>query len=78
MPADVWAVQFPVGRRSTGEASRPAERNTTQPALARDRMAGQNRIDDTLLVREAQRGDRAAFENWCATTTRPSSAWRCT
>src|SRR5260221_13877675 len=62
MPADVWAVQFPVGRRSTGEASRPAERNTRQPALARDRMAGQNRIDDTLLVREAQRGDRAAFE----------------
>jgi RNA polymerase sigma-70 factor, ECF subfamily len=30
----------------------------------RGQMAGQNsgRIDDTLLVREAQRGDRAAFE----------------
>jgi RNA polymerase sigma-70 factor (ECF subfamily) len=59
MPADAWAVQFPVGKSAGG--SRPMERSATQP-LTRDRMAGQNRIDDTLLVREAQRGNRPAFE----------------
>jgi len=62
MPADAWAVQFPVGKCSAGESSRPVERSATQGTLARDRMAGQNRIDDTLLVREAQRGSRSAFE----------------
>jgi len=62
MPADAWAVQFPVGKCSAGEGSRPVERSATQGTLARDRMAGQNRIDDTLLVREAQRGSRTAFE----------------
>ncbi len=60
MPADAWAVQFPVGK-CAGESSRPAERSATQP-IARERMAVQNRIDDTLLVREAQRGNRTAFE----------------
>jgi RNA polymerase sigma-70 factor (ECF subfamily) len=61
MPADAWAVQFPVGKCAGGN-SRPIERSATQP-LTRDRMAGQNRIDDTLLVREAQRGNRSAFED---------------
>jgi RNA polymerase sigma-70 factor (ECF subfamily) len=59
MPADAWAVQFPVGKCAGG--SRPSERSTQQ-LLARDLMAVQNRIDDTLLVREAQRGNRSAFE----------------
>lgn len=30
--------------------------------LMRNHMLGQSRIDDTMLVREAQRGNRAAFE----------------
>src|SRR6266496_1374146 len=62
MPADAWAVQFPVGKCSAGGSSRPVERSGTQGSLARSHMAGQNRIDDTLLVREAQRGSRTAFE----------------
>jgi RNA polymerase sigma-70 factor, ECF subfamily len=62
MPADAWAVQFPVGKCSAGGSSRPIERSGTQGSLARDHMAVQNRIDDTLLVREAQRGSRTAFE----------------
>ena len=60
MPADAWAVQFPVGK-AAGERSRSAERSVTQQ-LCRARMPVQNRIDDTLLVREAQRGNRTAFE----------------
>jgi RNA polymerase sigma-70 factor (ECF subfamily) len=60
MPADAWAVQFPVGK-CAGESNRPIKRSATQP-VARERMAVQNRIDDTLLVREAQRGNRTAFE----------------
>jgi len=59
MPADAWAVQFPVGKCAGSRC--PTERSARQP-LARDRMAVQNRIDDTLLVREAQRGNRSAFE----------------
>jgi RNA polymerase sigma-70 factor, ECF subfamily len=65
MPADVWAVQLAVGGCSHPDASRRVERsNDSQDPLARGQMAGHSsgRIDDTLLVREAQRGDRAAFE----------------
>ncbi len=54
-----------VGGCSHPDASRGAERSSeTQDALARGHMAGHSlgRIDDTLLVREAQRGNRAAFE----------------
>jgi RNA polymerase sigma-70 factor (ECF subfamily) len=70
MPADAWAVQFPVGR-----CTHPAERNQngrsrversggTPDTPTRDHMLSQvpRRIDDTMLVREAQRGDRSAFE----------------
>ncbi len=60
MPADAWAIQFPVGK-CAGESHRPTKRSATQP-ITRERMAVQNRIDDTLLVREAQRGNRTAFE----------------
>ena len=40
------------------------EATDSQDALTRGQMAGHSsgRIDDTLLVREAQRGNRAAFE----------------
>jgi RNA polymerase sigma-70 factor, ECF subfamily len=66
MPADSWAIPFAVGKRSQpGSNSGPAEGNsgTREPRLL-GHMAGQglSRIDDSLLVREAQRGNRAAFE----------------
>jgi RNA polymerase sigma-70 factor (ECF subfamily) len=65
MPADAWAVRLAVGGCSHPDASRGAERsNDSQDPLTRGQMAGHSsgRIDDTLLVREAQRGNRAAFE----------------
>jgi RNA polymerase sigma-70 factor (ECF subfamily) len=84
MPADAWAVQFPVGKRGHYPMNVKAsvrggqERNPGQayPELAepiktssaareletRAQMLSHSRIDDTLLVREAQRGNRAAFE----------------
>src|SRR6202167_662483 len=61
MPADSYAVAMPVG-----EISRP--RRTEQGSgnrnpNARGFLAAQgNRIDDTGLIREAQQGNRAAFE----------------
>jgi RNA polymerase sigma-70 factor, ECF subfamily len=66
MPADAWAVPFAVGACSRpGVTSAKAERsNGTQDPSVRGQMAGQSlgRIDDTMLIREAQRGNRAAFE----------------
>jgi RNA polymerase sigma-70 factor, ECF subfamily len=76
MPADAWAVQFPVGKCSYPAARSRMGTNggmpTPQPQSSsgetetglrpRNHMLSQSRIDDTLLVREAQRGDRAAFE----------------
>ena len=65
MPADAWAVNLAVGRfGQAAEKLKSKLRNGgTQETPLRGQMAGQNqRIDDTLLVREAQRGDRAAFE----------------
>src|SRR5438105_11391330 len=65
MPAEAWAVSITVGERSyPGPQSARADKGsgTHDPAL-RGYMAGQgNRIDDTMLVREAQRGNHAAFE----------------
>ena len=66
MPAEALAVPLTVGecsqrggRRDQGQAG-----NGPQDPITRGHMAGQSlgRIDDTLLVREAQRGNRAAFE----------------
>src|SRR5215813_436619 len=65
MPADALAVPFAVG-----EASRPDTkcdgmgRGNSQDPNDRGHMAGHSlgRIDDSILVREAQRGNRAAFE----------------
>jgi RNA polymerase sigma-70 factor, ECF subfamily len=66
MPADACAVPLVVGRYGqTAETVNSKLRSSgTQETPLRGQMAGQNsgRIDDTLLVREAQRGDRAAFE----------------
>src|SRR5579871_5967060 len=65
MPAEAWAVPMTVGERSHPGArvARPNQSGTTQDPAARGHMAGQgNRIDDTMLIREAQRGNRAAFE----------------
>jgi RNA polymerase sigma-70 factor (ECF subfamily) len=79
MPADAWAVQFPVGKCShSADRSGPVERPThsakdspyedpgrgsgTRQPLTRNHMLSQSRIDDTVLVREAQRGSRVAFE----------------
>jgi RNA polymerase sigma-70 factor, ECF subfamily len=66
MPADVWAIPLAVGARSHPDArSERVERGSgSRDPIMRGHMAGQGpgRIDDTLLVREAQRGNRAAFE----------------
>ena len=65
MPADAWAVPLAVGQyRQPDKTTNSKQRNSgTQDPFVRGHMTGQNsRIDDTLLVREAQRGDRAAFE----------------
>ncbi len=66
MPADALAVPFAVGEYSHPGAKRaPVEGNSeTQDPSVRGQMAGHSlsRIDDSLLVREAQRGNRAAFE----------------
>lgn len=66
MPADVWAVAFTVGTCSPAAAKGGSRErsNGTQDPTARGLMSGQglSRIDDTVLVREAQRGNRAAFE----------------
>jgi len=66
MPAEALAIPFAVGEHSQGlaERSRRERGNGTQDPSVRGQMAGQSpsRIDDTLLVREAQRGNRAAFE----------------
>jgi RNA polymerase sigma-70 factor (ECF subfamily) len=67
MPAEAWAVPFAVG-----ESSHPVVRRDQREEAGGiqddpqvwGHMAGQasGRIDDTLLVREAQRGNRTAFE----------------
>src|SRR5437667_2724324 len=66
MPADTWAVSFAVGEcyRSGARRVEAEKGSVSQDPSVRGHMAGQmlGRIDDTLLVREAQRGNRAAFE----------------
>ena len=65
MPADSFAVAIPVGdhyrRRRAQQGS--GDRNPTSNGNLRGCLAAQgNRIDDTGLIREAQQGNRAAFE----------------
>jgi RNA polymerase sigma-70 factor, ECF subfamily len=64
MPADALAVPLTVGERSHPEARRTGRTREPQESLTQGQMTGQTsrRIDDSMLVREAQRGDRAAFE----------------
>src|SRR5215472_16208482 len=66
MPADAWAVPFAVGEWSVpgGNGGGTDRSGSTQNPKTRGEMAGHSlgRIDDTLLVREAQRGNHTAFE----------------
>lgn len=66
MPADSFVVAIPVGdtaRRIRAYHIRIEQENRTQNATVRGALAAQgNRIDDTSLIREAQQGNRAAFE----------------
>ena len=74
MPAGVWVVPLAVGDRAHPIAkSQRVERvggshskESNDPARGRmaalDRQTQERRIDDTMLIREAQRGNRAAFE----------------
>ena len=64
MPADSYAAIIPVGELSRGQTSGArGERSGTQTPSLRGSVAAQgNRIDDTTLIREAQQGNRAAFE----------------
>src|SRR5207344_1032976 len=69
MPAGVLVVQLAVGGRAhsiqkSERVERVSENHVTENQdPARGRMAAQERrIDDTMLIREAQRGNRAAFE----------------
>jgi len=63
MPADACVASLTVGG-SRREQNLRDEASRTRTSPTRDLMAGQGlgRIDDTVLVREAQRGNRAAFE----------------
>ena len=69
MPADAWAVSIAIGERAHSKAkSERVPRVNDQQDPTRGRMAGlerqtqDRRIDDTMLIREAQQGDRGAFE----------------
>src|SRR5438128_5552237 len=65
MPADAWAVSITVGESFRPDVRRAqTERSRSQNPSWRGQMAGHGlgRIDDSLLIREAQRGNRAAFE----------------
>jgi RNA polymerase sigma-70 factor, ECF subfamily len=61
MPADSYAVAITVG--NTIRTRRAEQQSGTQHPTIRGSLAAQgNRIDDTTLIREAQQGNRAAFE----------------
>ncbi len=65
MPADSYAVAFPVGdryRHDYGQLRAKHDRDNRNPTVKGSLAAQGNRIDDTSLIREAQQGSRAAFE----------------
>src|SRR5260370_34245346 len=65
MPADSYAVAITVGEisRPRRAAQDSGNQNPTSYWNMRGSLAAQsNRIDDTSLIREAQQGNRAAFE----------------
>jgi RNA polymerase sigma-70 factor (ECF subfamily) len=63
MPADAWTLPLGGCSNSGAHSDRAIQGSGTQTP-PRGHMAGHTtgRIDDTTLVREAQRGNRAAFE----------------
>ena len=61
MPADSYAAAIPVGEIL--RLRRAEQQSGNQYPTVRGALAAQgNRIDDTSLIREAQQGNRAAFE----------------
>src|SRR5258708_32294509 len=65
MPANAWAFPIAVGERVHAGATsdRVGRGSSNQDPITRGGMTAQERrIDDTMLIREAQRGDRAACE----------------
>jgi RNA polymerase sigma-70 factor, ECF subfamily len=60
MPADSYAVSIPVG--DLGQRRAQQQSGTQNPTMRGSLAAQGNRIDDTSLIREAQQGNRAAFE----------------
>jgi RNA polymerase sigma-70 factor (ECF subfamily) len=63
MPAGTWALPFAVGERAHSGTRDNRTGRVSGTLYPQGRMAGQERrIDDTMLIREAQRGNHAAFE----------------
>jgi RNA polymerase sigma-70 factor, ECF subfamily len=64
MPADAMAVPLTVGERSIPGRKAGAGQGSTSENPAWGHMVGQSlgRVDDTALIREAQHGNAAAFE----------------
>ena len=77
MPAEAWVVPFAVSQRAHSGRSERAEKvgggrsenqlpEKQDPVRGRmaglDRQTQDRRIDDTMLIREAQQGSRAAFD----------------
>ena len=64
MPADSYAVAIPVGDNYRPRRAATGQRQPEPHVVGqRGSLAAQgNRIDDTSLIREAQQGNRAAFE----------------
>jgi RNA polymerase sigma-70 factor (ECF subfamily) len=77
MPADAWVVSLAIGERAHSKTKSErvekfdsnrenGTRENQDPPRGRmaglDRQTQDRRIDDTMLIREAQRGNRAAFE----------------
>ncbi len=65
MPANTWAVPLSGGFPAAGPGGRGQQAGSAlHNPCAQGHMSGQglSRVDDTMLVREAQRGNRAAFE----------------
>lgn len=65
MPADSYAAAIPVGELSSlgrPRGAREGQGSGTHPTTRGSVAAQGHRIDDTSLIREAQQGNRGAFE----------------
>src|ERR1700730_593181 len=65
MPANAWAIPIAVGERVHPGATseRVGRGSSNQDPITRGCMTAQERrTDDTMVIREGRRGDRAAFE----------------